>query len=250
MRAARVEPSYLSPAIADAVRSTARPNPTDRRPPKARPPFKDVLCAVDGSRGSAEAVHQAIALCGSAAPLRLVAISHELSSGRHAQVDLSERRALEALGEAAEAARRAGVEASTELLHGAPTSDLLLAEAAEHDLLVVTEESGRVLGGLIYRRPSATYVVLEWIVVGRHRRGRHIGSVLLGDFLERLKVQGVKAVSTGFFRPGFFAQFGFGLDPRYAGIVKILAESPSGEFPAPSVGSVSAPMSIEEGRSA
>lgn len=144
-----MEPSYLSPAIADAVRSTARPNPTDRRPPKARPPFKDVLCAVDGSRGSAEAVHQAIALCGSAAPLRLVAISHELSSGRHAQVDLSERRALEALGEAAEAARRAGVEASTELLHGAPTSDLLLAEAAEHDLLVVGCHGGSRVGGIM-----------------------------------------------------------------------------------------------------
>jgi hypothetical protein len=28
----------------------------------------------------------------------------------------------------------------------------------------------------------------------------------MADFLERLKVQGVKAVSTGFFRPGFFAR--------------------------------------------
>jgi hypothetical protein len=55
-------------------------------------------------------------------------------------------------------------------------------------------------------------------------------------------------VSTGFFRPGFFAQFGFGLDPRYAGIVKVLAETPSGEFPAPSVAAPSAPIPGQEAR--
>ena len=99
----------------------------------------------------------------------------------------------------------------------------------EHDLLVAIEERGRVIGGMIFRRASPTYVVLEWIVVSRHRRGRNIGTVLMRDFLERLKVQGVKAVSTGFFRPTFFAKFGFGIDPRYAGIVKIFADEPPGE---------------------
>jgi len=42
------------------------------------------------------------------------------------------------------------------------------------------------------------------------------------EFLERLRAHGVRAVSTGFFRPAFFAKFGFGVDPRYPGIVKIL----------------------------
>ena len=118
----------------------------------------------------------------------------------------------------------------------------------DHDLLVALDETGRVIGGVIYRRPSATFVVLEWIVVSRYRRGRGIGTVLLRDFLERLKVQGVRAVSTGFFRPGFFAQFGFGVDPRYAGIVKILADpsaSDSGVLPSPLL-SASAPS--EEAR--
>jgi hypothetical protein len=106
----------------------------------------------------------------------------------------------------------------------------------DHDLLVALDETRRVIGGVIYRRPSATFVVLEWIVVSRYRRGRGIGTVLLRDFLERLKVQGVRAVSTGFFRPGFFAQFGFGVDPRYAGIVKLLVDpsaSGSGVLPSP-----------------
>jgi predicted N-acetyltransferase YhbS len=79
-----------------------------------------------------------------------------------------------------------------------------------------------VLGGLIFRRISETYVRLDWLALGRHRRGRGIGSTLIRDFLERLRVQGVRVVSTGFFRPAFFANFGFGVDPRYAGLVRFL----------------------------
>ena len=120
-----------------------------RPPPKGSPPFDDVLCAVDGSRGSSVAVQQAIALCNSGATLHLIAVCHELRSGRHVQVDLSESRAREALDKATYAARHVGVEASVELLHGAPTSDLLLAEAAEHDLLVVGCHGGSRLGGIM-----------------------------------------------------------------------------------------------------
>lgn len=128
-----------------AVRA-AYPAPVKPHDPKAPPPFNDVLCAVNGSRGSAEAVHQATSLCGS---LRLVAVCHELRFGKHAQVDLSERHAREALDEAAYAPRHAGVEVSTELLHGAPTSDLLLEKAAEHDLLVVGCHGGSRAGGIM-----------------------------------------------------------------------------------------------------
>lgn len=112
-------------------------------------PFGDVLCAVDGSRGSREAMHQAISLCSAGAALRFVAVSHELHAGRRAQVDLSESRAREALDEAVEVARRAGVEASSTLLHGAPTSNLLLTEAAEHDLLVLGCHGGSRAGGIV-----------------------------------------------------------------------------------------------------
>lgn len=133
-------------ATATRAVQAAYPAPVKPHDQKAPPPFDDVLCAVDGSRGSTEAVHQAMALCGS---LRLVAVCHELRSGKHAQVDLSERRAREALDEAAYTARHAGVEVSTELLHGAPTSDLLLDETAEHDLLVVGCHGGSRAGGIM-----------------------------------------------------------------------------------------------------
>jgi long-chain acyl-CoA synthetase len=94
--------------------------------------------------------------------------------------------------------------------------------SGDHDLLVVTEAQGRVIGGLIYRWISPTYIALEWIVVSRAHRGRNIGSVLLTEFIERIRVQGVRVLSTGFFRPSFFAKFDFGVDPRYAGLVRFL----------------------------
>ncbi|MBZ0269050.1 GNAT family N-acetyltransferase, partial [bacterium] len=103
--------------------------------------------------------------------------------------------------------------------------------AGDHDLLVVTEAQGRVIGGLIYRWVSPTYIALEWIVVSRAHRGRNIGSVLLTEFLERIRVQGVRVLSTGFFRPSFFAKFDFGVDPRYAGLVRFLEPE---DAPAPS----------------
>jgi hypothetical protein len=37
-----------------------------------------------------------------------------------------------------------------------------------------------------------------------------------------MRAEGVREVSTGFFRPVFFSKFGFGVDPRYPGLVKIL----------------------------
>jgi nucleotide-binding universal stress UspA family protein len=118
----------------------AEPNIVDgsaEKPEATALPFQSILCAVDGSRGSDIALDQAIALCDHGATLSFVAIAHELTYGKHAQVDLSEAKAREALDEAARKAREAGAGASTELLHGAPTADLLLREAGKHDLAVV-----------------------------------------------------------------------------------------------------------------
>ncbi|NNE43646.1 MAG: GNAT family N-acetyltransferase, partial [Gemmatimonadetes bacterium] len=100
----------------------------------------------------------------------------------------------------------------------------------QDDLLVVTDDRERIIGGIISRHLSETYVRLDWLALSRHRRGRGIGSRLVLDFLERMRAEGVRVVSTGFFRPGFFSNFGFGVDPRYAGLVKFLEPEP-GEAP-------------------
>ena len=122
------------------LRKMAEPDTVNRSVEKTGAtalPFKSILCAVDGSRGSGIALGQAIALCGPGTTLRFVAVAHEVTYGGHAQVDLSEAKAREALDEATRAAREAGVEASAELLHGGFTADLLLTEANGSDLLVI-----------------------------------------------------------------------------------------------------------------
>jgi nucleotide-binding universal stress UspA family protein len=106
------------------------------RSPQAPPIFANILCAIDGSRGSREAIHQAVCLCGPGTKLRFVAVSHEVGSGLSAQADLSEMHARAVLDEAASIARGGELETSTSLLRGGKAGDLLLAEAAGHDLLV------------------------------------------------------------------------------------------------------------------
>lgn len=132
------------------VRDSAPARPVAARTPqlpakaraKAPSPFKDILCAVDGSRGSAEALHQALALCGPGTKLRLVAVRNETGVGFAAQADLSEMHARTALEGSLAIAKDVGVDASVSLLRGAPTSDLLLAAAEGHDLLALGCHSG------------------------------------------------------------------------------------------------------------
>lgn len=103
---------------------------------RAPPAFADILCAIDGSRGSRAAIHQAVCLSEPGAKLRFVAVHHEVGSGRCAQADLSEMHARAVLDEAASIGRRSELETSVSLLHGADAGDLLLAEATGRDLLV------------------------------------------------------------------------------------------------------------------
>ncbi|MBK5220505.1 MAG: universal stress protein [Thermoleophilia bacterium] len=113
------------------------------------PPFRDVLCAVDGSRGSEEAIRQGIALDGPGTRLSFVAVCEDRGVGLAAQADLGEHRARSALDEASALARKGGGHPSTSMLSGASVSDLLLAEAADHDLLVVGCHGGSWLGGVM-----------------------------------------------------------------------------------------------------
>lgn len=115
---------------------------------RAPPVFADVLCAIDGSRGSRAAIHQAVCLCEPGAKLRFVAVRHEVGSGHCAQADLSEMHARAVLDEAASIGRESELETSVSLLRGAEAGDLLLAEAAGHDLLVAGCHGGSRPGGM------------------------------------------------------------------------------------------------------
>lgn len=134
--------------MADLIHAS-RPVGANRARNRGSLPFGDILCAVDGSRGSREAMHQAIALGSAGATIRFVAVRHAIGTGLSAQADLSEMTARNALEEAVSISTHAGVAASVSLVRNGATSDLLLAEAAEHDLLVVGSHGGSRLGGIM-----------------------------------------------------------------------------------------------------
>lgn len=130
--------------------------PRDHSPTRTReiggghspPPYADILCAVDGSRGSEAAVRQAIALDGPGVRLSFVAVCEERGVGLAAQADLGRERARDALDEASALAREGGGSPSTAIRTGASAGDQLLAEAVDHDLLVVGSHGGSWLGGV------------------------------------------------------------------------------------------------------
>lgn len=111
--------------------------------------FADILCAIDGSRGSRAAIDQAISLGKPRAKLRFVAVQGEVGGGPSAQADLSERRASAIPDDATSIAQGTELETSVALLRGARTSDLLLAEAAGHDLLVAGGHGNSRAGGMM-----------------------------------------------------------------------------------------------------
>jgi nucleotide-binding universal stress UspA family protein len=116
---------------------------------KAMAPFADIVCAVNGSRGSAEAARQAISLARPDAALAFIAVAYSTGSGLAETAGLGERRAREALEEAARWAKRAGVTASTELRKGRSANEILLAEAERHELLVLGSHGGSRAAGIM-----------------------------------------------------------------------------------------------------
>lgn len=104
--------------------------------PGRETPFRRVLCAVNGTRVSSEAVRQALSLVHPSGRISFVAVSDERGTGHWEQASLSARHAEEALDEARRVADEAMVEVVTHLLHGDPQT-VTLALAEHHDLLVL-----------------------------------------------------------------------------------------------------------------
>jgi nucleotide-binding universal stress UspA family protein len=103
------------------------------RPTQA--PFGDVLCAVDGSRGSLAAVRQAAALIGANGCLTLLAVTAVEGSGRFQGAAIGPERVERVLEVAAQLARQAGARCTRIVDRAAPPAKTILEQAAGHDLL-------------------------------------------------------------------------------------------------------------------
>lgn len=99
---------------------------------------------------------------------------------------------------------------------------------SDHHFLVAVEVEGRLIGGLFYELDAAAKgAYLEKIVVAESHRRSGVSQALMQEFLHRLQDAGVRLATTGFFRPEYFAHFGFKVDRAYGGQVKLLDESPA-----------------------
>lgn len=145
----------------------------DPEPVRERAAFTDVLCAVDGSRGSAEAVRQAIELIRPDGHVTFVAITDVRGVGANRAANVGEHRAKQSLAGARALARDYGLRCDTELVHAPLAAPELVAREAGHELLAIgshqetraggvmvgstaTALAHRCTGPLLVARPAAT----------------------------------------------------------------------------------------------
>ncbi len=119
--------------------------------------FKNILCAVDGTRGSMAAVAMAAALTGPDGHLTLLAVTAVTGSGADEAAAISPSRAERVLRDAQRTARQAGVACSAVLDPGGPPVEVILERAVSQDLLVIGAPAGSRLVGMIVGGLAASF---------------------------------------------------------------------------------------------
>lgn len=92
----------------------------------------------------------------------------------------------------------------------------------EHQYLVAVSERGFIIGGIFYYQSNEQTVHMEKIVVSNRYRRKGISEGLMNELFNRVKSDNIKFITTGFFRPEYFYQFGFKIERKYSGLVKEL----------------------------
>ncbi len=103
-------------------------------------------------------------------------------------------------------------------------ANLMVTFAPEHEYLLAISERGFIIGGLFFNRNESETSHMEKIVVAGPYRRKGISDKLMNEFFERMHADGIKYVTTGFFRPEYFYKFGFKVEKKYSGLVKVLEE--------------------------
>ena len=146
--------------------------PRHRLAELGRPTLDRVLCAVDGSRGSAEAIRESLALAPCATRLSFIAITHAAEGDANRVASLAAHRARQTLEQAQSLAAARALPADTELVRAASVVDTLVEHAGTTALLVVgshgdarpaetatgsvaTALAGRAAGPLLIARAGA-----------------------------------------------------------------------------------------------
>ncbi len=123
-------------------------NQRERAAPGGEVVFADVLCAVDGTRGSLAAVKQAAVLAGPEGRLTLLAVTAVAGEGAYSYAAISPARAERLLAKAATLAQSAGVRTTTVVDPAGPAWRVIVERAAAHDLLALGAPVTSWLGAL------------------------------------------------------------------------------------------------------
>ena len=108
-------------------------------------------------------------------------------------------------------------------LHGLFTAvNMFVNFRPNNEFLVALSERGFIIGGLFYNKEEANKIHMEKIVVSHPFRRKGVSEALMKELFNRAKNEGVKYITTGFFRPEYFYRFGFKIEPKYSGLVKKL----------------------------
>ncbi|HEV2775543.1 MAG TPA: universal stress protein [Solirubrobacteraceae bacterium] len=116
--------------------------PRHRLAELGRPTLDRVLCAVDGSRASAEAIREALAVATCATRLSFIAITDEAEGDAHRVASLAAHRARQTLEEARSLAAARALPAETKLVRAASVVETLIDQAVATTLLVVGSHGG------------------------------------------------------------------------------------------------------------
>lgn len=124
--------------------------------PGSRSVFRNVLCAVDGTRASRAAVETAASLAGPDGHLTLLAVTAVSGSGAYSTAAISPARADRVLSQAKRIADDAGVPSSTVVDQDGPPVEVILRRAADHDLVAIGAPASSWLGGMLTGGAAAT----------------------------------------------------------------------------------------------
>jgi nucleotide-binding universal stress UspA family protein len=111
--------------------------------------FADILCAVDGTRGSLAAVRQAAIMAGRDGCLTLLAVTAIEGSGRYRGAAIGPERVERVLDIAAHLARQVGARCTRIADPATPPAKAILAQAADHELLAMGAPAMSWVGELL-----------------------------------------------------------------------------------------------------
>jgi long-chain acyl-CoA synthetase len=94
--------------------------------------------------------------------------------------------------------------------------------ALQYLIIIDNEDGETIAGGLCYKIQYMKVAQLEGIDIAKPYRNRELGRKLIEDFCSRLNSEGIKTITTYFYLNSFFEKFGFKMDSRWGGLVKII----------------------------